>query len=164
MKKIIILFTLLTSVTIFGQSKSETEDWIVEKHNEYKRSINPYMDLWFEDGYLFYYWTVDDRSSAEKRIAVIYKLKVKDIKAVRTKIKQLDNSSMSIFTIYCNKGKITSKSLPNESNFVNTGEDFLNISLNQDFKTEGLNIRMEKAFLHLVKLNGGAATIKKEAF
>ena len=83
---------------------------------------------------------------------------------MKTTIKKLDDISVSKFTLYCNKGKLTSKSLPNNSTFTDTGEDFLNIFLNETFKTDGLNIRMEKAFLHLVKLNGGIATVKKEAF
>lgn len=164
MKKIIISFILLSSIITSGQTKSETENWIIEKHTEYKCADNPNMDLWFEDGYLFYYWTVDDKTVAEKRIGVIFKIKVKDIKGVKTTIKKLDNISVSKFTLYCNKGKLTSKSLPNNSTFVDTGEDFLNIYFSESFKTNGLNIRMEKAFLHLVKLNGGTATVKKEAF
>jgi hypothetical protein len=164
MRKIVTLFILFSSIIAFGQSKTESENWIVEKHSEYKNSYNPNMDLWFENGYMYYYWTVDDKREPAKRIASIFRIKIKDIKSIKTTIKKLDDVSISKFVLYCAKGKLESKSLPENSNFVDTGEDFLDIDLNENFKKDGINIRMEKAFLHLIKLYGGTATVKKEAF
>lgn len=164
MRKIVILFVLFSSIITFGQSKTESENWIEEKHREYKNSYNPNMDLWFENDYLYYYWTVDDKREADKRFAAVYRIKIKDIKFVKTSVKKLDDVTISIFVLYCTKGKLESKSLPGNSNFVSNDEEFLNIFLNENFKKDGINVRMEKAFLHLVKLYGGSATIKKEAF
>ena len=66
--------------------------------------------------------------------------------------------------LYTSKSKIYSKSLPDENTYNSTDEDFLNIPLKTEFIDEGINIRFQKALIHLVKLNGGNAIVKKEAF
>lgn len=167
MNKIFLFFLILNSYMIFGQDKNETESWIIEKYDEYERSINSNMDLWIEDGYLYYYFTLYDDPIKAKENGVLYRMKIKDIKAIKTikkKFNSEDNIGWTNLILYTEKTKMFSKDFPVSKGWECTNEGFLNIPLKSEFISEGVNIRFQKAVLHLVKLYGGNAIVKKEAF
>ena len=89
---------------------------------------------------------------------------IKSIKIIKKKFNSEDKIGWSYLTLYTNSNKIFSKDFPENNNFTCTNEGFLNIPLKAEFIDEGVNIRFQKAIIHLVKLYGGNATVKKEAF
>ncbi|SCZ01182.1 hypothetical protein [Flavobacterium caeni] len=158
MKNIAIIIFLIFTNFLFSQSKEETKEWIIEKYNNYER-VNQYnqkFDLTFEEDYLIYEY-----------LGSLFKLKIKDIKKIELKKERFDNDDkegwVSIY-IYFQKGKLSTKGL-NENVFSNAESDTsFKIPLSSELINEGYKDRMEKAIIHLVKLYGGNATIKKEAF
>lgn len=167
MKKTFLLIFLFITTLFYGQSKIETENWLEEKYNEYERSINSNMNLWIDEGYLYYYFTLYDDPVKAKENGVLYRMKIQDIKSIKIikkKFNSEDKIGWSYLTLYTNSNKIFSKDFPENNNFTCTNEGFLNIPLKAEFIDEGVNIRFQKAIIHLVKLYGGNATVKKEAF
>lgn len=140
MRYLILLMIIFYSTITFSQSKAESKDWIVEKYNEFKRvgEFSNQFDLNFENEFLII-----------KMSQSLYKIRIKDIKKIEIKKERWDNSDKEGWSsIYFYYGK-------NEE---------IEITMSSEFIDLGYKQRMEKAFIHLIKLYGGNATIKKEAF
>ncbi len=156
MKYIILFFIILKSSFLFSQSKVDSEEWIVNKYNEYERATNSEFDLNFEDGYLDYTY-----------LNTIFRVKVKDITKIEIRQERFNSSDKEGWTsmfVYFKKGKLETKKI-GDSNFEQDYNDsFFKILFNSDFLKDGNKNRMQKAITHLVKLYGGNATVKKEAF
>lgn len=158
MKKIILVISLFAFSQTFCQSKADTEEWIVEKYNEYER-VSKYsstFDLYFESNNMVYEY-----------LNTLFKVKIKDIKKIEIKKERFNNEDdegwTSIFITF-GPGKLLTKK-EDELNFVKSESDtFFKIILSSELINDGYKTRMEKALLHLIKLNGGYATIKKAAF
>lgn len=159
---ILILFTLLTTFKGFCQSKVETEEWILEKYYEYKYSEKPYNRLIFENNYLITYWMI------KKDFGVVTKIKLKDIMQVEIKLKSYpdDDKPMVFFNVYCKEGKCESKDIRPEGTTDWEISKSRGTMTNIDYRfiEDDISDRFIKAFIHLIKLNGGNATEKKEPF
>lgn len=139
MKKIILILLVLNSSFLFSQTKSETEKWIEEKYYEYQREVNSDDDLTFENGNLIYRYLGSD----------LPQIKIKEIKQVQIRLEKFnskDEVGWTAIYIYYGKG------------------NYYKIGIDSKFYNGDLPNRMYKALIHLVKLYGGNATIKKEAF
>ena len=158
MRKIFILLAITFLNYTVAQTKSESEEWITEKYNYYERVNNSNMnfDLYFEDNYLYYNY-----------IGLIIRVKVKDITKIEIRQEYYNNEDKvgwtSIF-IHFAKGKSQTKRNENDEFKIDSIDSNFKIPLSSDLIKDGYKSRMEKAFLHLVKLNGGNAIVKKEAF
>ncbi|MFT3796472.1 hypothetical protein [Flavobacterium sp.] len=140
MKHKLLLLIIFFSSLSFAQSKTESKEWIVEKYNEFKR-VNEYsneFDLNFENEFLII-----------KTYKSLYKIQIKDIKKIQIKKERWDNDDKEGWSsVYFYYGK----------------NDSVEITMSSEFIESGYKKRMENALLHLIKLYGGNATIKKEAF
>lgn len=157
MRRTLTILIILFTSNIFGQTKNETEEWIVEKYNQFERvnSLSNTMDLFFEDDFLYYEY-----------LNSFFKIKIKDIKEIEFKKERFDNEDkigwISLW-IRFDKDKLLHKK-SNEDNFSKSNDTAFKIPLSSDLELDDYKKRMEKALLHLIKLNGGNAKIKKEPF
>ena len=157
MKRIFTILLFLSTITTFSQSKKETEDWIVEKYNEFERvnSLSNTMDLFFENNYLYYEY-----------LNAFFKIKIQDIKEIEFKKERFNNEDkegwISLW-IRFDSGKSFYKGA-NESDFSKSTDTAFKIPLSSELEKDDYKKRFEKAVLHLVKLNGGSAKVKKEPF
>ncbi|MEH6706099.1 MAG: hypothetical protein V7691_14990 [Galbibacter orientalis] len=163
MNKVLLIIILLTSISIFSQSKSETEKWIVEKYNEYESSVNHTRELIFDDGYIYYLWIFADNYGYWTQLPIT---EIKNIKIHHKKFDANDTEGWDVITLYYNKNKSKTKDAkPSENSYYEISESTsFEIKLSHNFIDDGLKPRMEKALIHLVKSYGGNATIKKEPF
>ncbi|RZL43976.1 MAG: hypothetical protein EOP00_21950 [Pedobacter sp.] len=160
MKNIILAITILLSVSGKSQAKAETEDWIITKYLSYKY-LSPEQKgniLKIENGYLIqqtsYNW--------------YDKIALKEIAQIKISSFKVENRQGYSLTLYCKnakkcleEGKIEyGKFVPQGTNSNNTFTIYFDISFGED----DLPNRMEKAILHLIKLNGGNAKLHKETF
>lgn len=157
MKRTFTILLLLFTITTFSQTKKETEDWIVEKYNEFERvnSLSNTMDLFFENNYLYYEY-----------LNAFFKIKIQDIKEIEFKKERFNNEDkegwISLW-IRFDSGKLFYKRA-NESDFKKDTDTAFKIPLSSELGTNDYQKRLEKAILHLIKLNGGNAKVKKEPF
>jgi len=159
---ILIPFFLLITYSSVSQSKSDTEEWILEKYYEYKYSEMPFNRLLFENDFLISTWMI------EKDFGVVSKLKLKDITQIEVKLNSFPDKKkpMVYLNISCNEGKLLTKSIRPEGNTeweISEAKGTMT-NLSYDFIENKMSERFLKAFIHLVKLNGGIATVKKEPF
>ena len=163
MKKVLLLIILLTYNSIFSQSKSETENWIIEKYNEYESPVNRTRELIFDDGYIYYLWIFTENYGYWTQLPI---KEIKSIKIHHKKFDANDTEGWDVITLYFEKNKSKTKDAkPSENNYYETSESTsIDIKLSNNFINDGLKPRMEKALIHLVKSYGGNATIKKEPF
>ena len=159
----LIYFFLLASFISIAQTKKETEEWIVEQYNEYEDPVNRSRDLFFEDGYIYYLWLIAENHGFWS------KLKIKDIKNIKIyhkKYNASDTVGWDVITLYFDKQKLYTRdvNLSVESNYIVSEGTTIDIKLKNNFITDGLKPRMEKALLHLIKQYGGNATTKKDPF
>lgn len=161
-KKLLLIIAICFNVSVFSQSKEETKEWIVDKYNNYERAINKFNSLAFDDDYIVYQWVIDERFGAGK----VFKIKIKEIKKIEIRSERLnaeDKVGWVKLVLHFDSGKGLSRDL-DEENFSYSGYNNFYILLDSKFLNNDLPARMEKAFLHLVKLYGGKAIVKKEAF
>lgn len=158
----IIIIMFLLSLQIMAQSKQETENWIVQKYNNYERKINNDNILKFDNGYLYYV------SMLDKNFGTVFKIKVKDIKQIQIIAEKFDSEDdegwTNIQILFDTKDLQTKDIRDYETNYepgIGTG---FKILVNSEFYKTDLPKRMEKALLHLIKDYGGSASIKKEPF
>mgnify|MGYP000055951151 CR=1 FL=1 len=157
MKRIFTILLFLFTITTFSQTKKETEVWIVEKYNEFERvnSLSNTMDLFFENNYLYYEY-----------LNAFFKIKIQDIKEIEFKKERFNNEDkegwISLW-IRFDSGKSFYKGA-NESDFGKSTDTAFKIPLSSELEKGDYQKRLEKAILHLVKLNGGSAKVKKEPF
>lgn len=157
MKTIFTILLFLFTITTFSQTKKETEDWIVEKYNEFERvnSLSNTMDLFFENNYLYYEY-----------LNAFFKIKIQDIKEIEFKKERFNNEDkegwISLW-IRFDSGKSFYKGA-NESDFSKSTDTAFKILLSAELEKDDYQKRLEKAILHLVKLNGVSAKVKKESF
>lgn len=173
----LILFAVLFSYSALGQSKEETEEWINQNINDFPVSygdnpIDVKENIFIENGFLYFYhhWERNDEnyySGSWDKVAL------KDIKSIEysyDKSPDLDNRWVAIHLNFA-KGKCYSAKLKN--GFQRKEDVSYELSYertavikrsNMDFVNSGMKKRIEKALLHIIKLNGGNAIIKKEPF
>lgn len=164
MKKIIILVLVLTSLNVLGQSKKETEDWIIQKYNEFERPQNSGFDLKIENDCLLYLWYFGDKETG--KYGGTSKIKLKDIKMieiVHERFNTEDKEGWTKIQVLFDKGNYEYKKL-GDSYFTKGEGSGFKIILDSEFMKNGLPERMERGFTYLVKLNGGNLKIKKEPF
>jgi hypothetical protein len=176
-KSRIFLFLIFITVNVFGQTKKETEEWINQNINDYPVSygnnpIDVVENIMIEDGYLYFYhhWK---RENENYYSGTWDKVALKDIKSLEysyDKSSDLDNRWIKLHLNF-NKGKCYQGKPSNEFQ----GKDNVTYSLqyertaiikrsNMEFVNNGMKKRIEKALIHIIKLNGGNAIIKKEPF
>lgn len=161
MKNILLLFTLIfLSVDIaFSQTRKETEDWIIEKFNSYRRPENIENQLEIADGILYHY-------NATTKLAM--RVPIKDIKEIEIKQESWGDGDFWVnIYLYTDTNKMAMKSFSKYSpdEYYNiTPDTKTHIPLSNKFYYGKMFPRMEKALLHLIKLNGGNAVIKNEPF
>lgn len=157
MKKLFYLFFLI-SFSLFSQSKQETETWIVNKLDKYKRVENYARDLWIENNKIFY----------KEEYGKVSNLEIKEIKDVRIfeENLKLTSGEKIIFCsieLWCGKNNCVKVNYANSKSREN--KKLVSILLAPEFKEDDLFNRMGKAIKHLIKLNGGKATLnRKETF
>lgn len=163
MKKIIILTVLLLSVCSFAQTKKETEEWILEKYDQFDVSSTHLLKI--ENNYLVY--IVPSRYNTSYST-----IPIKNIKSIKiTKvISDLEGWEEYYSIILIGKGKEfgsieKGEYVPwDEQDKMDKEELGLKTYLNKTFGKNQLPQRMEKAFINLVKLYGGNPKVYKEAF
>lgn len=149
--KSIIFVLLLLNIQLHSQSLNETQNWIVQKHNNYcsKEYISYGVTyprkttLEIKDGYLIY-----NNITAN----FIQKVKIKDIKTIEV---------IHYITEESDEGyKMQLICFETKDNYF----DGLTLFFGKNFETNDMKNRMIKAMIQLVKLYGGNAKVKKEAF
>lgn len=177
MKKLnILILLLLISFSSLSQSKKETEDWVNQNINDFPVSygnnpIHVQENIFLESGYVYFYhhWKRDDGYYSGSWD----KVSLKDIKSIEysyDKSPELNNHWIEIHLNF-NAGKCYSAKLKNG---FQTKEDVSYLLQNErtaiikrsdiEFVKNGMQKRIEKALLHIIKLYGGNATVKKEPF
>ena len=157
MKRTITILLISISTIVFGQTKKETEEWIVEKYNEFERvnSLSNTMDLFFENDFLYYEY-----------LNAFFKVRIKDIKEIEFKKERFDNNDnegwISLW-IRFDSGNSLYKGA-NENEFNKSTDTSFKMPLSSDLNKDDYQKRLEKAIIHLIKLNGGSAKVKKEPF
>lgn len=158
MKYLFFIFFLI-NISSFGQSKSETESWIIDKYLSYK------LDNWahknnilkIENGYLVLI----------KSYGWYEKILIKDIAQVKVSYFKVEDREGYTINVYCkNNGKCIQEG-ENNSDKNTTSKNlnnFMTIYVKVSFGQDDLPLRMEKALIYLVKLYGGDAKKYKEAF
>lgn len=166
MKKIlVVVFTLVSSFS-YSQSKEDTSDWIEQNLNYYglEKSISPDTDyrIQIKDGY-FYMDFCD--SSFGYCIYIYSRFPLNKIKYIEFEKQKFTDDGRFVdltFTTFPNSiERKTDKALDYKIAPSMT-ED--NIRLSIEITKDGMQPRMEKALLHLVKLYSGNAKILKEPF
>lgn len=163
MRIILTTCLFLVSVSLYSQSKEDTQEWILDKYIEYESPKNNSRELLIDDGKLYYLWIFTENYGHWTEIAI------KDIKQIEIhheKFDAEDREGWDEITLYFEKGTSRTKDakLSDENNYkISDGRSF-DIKLSENFIKDGLKPRMEKALLHLIKTYGGNATIKKELF
>ena len=159
-----LVFTLLLTISIKAQTKAETENWIQEKVKSYPVGNFYIRELKIQNGYIEYFETINNTKFYERIL-------IKNIKEVKVS-KRYDSNWGNYYSIklFCkSKGCNDSGQLIN-GNYKNTVIEYLEnygsieIVMNENFKENDNSSRMQKAILHLIKLYGGNAIVKKEAF
>lgn len=157
MKRTLTILILLITTNIFGQTKKETEDWIVETYNQFERvnSLSNTMDLFFENDFLYYEY-----------LNAFFKIKIKEIKEIEFKKERFNSEDkvgwISLWIRFGNGSLLYRGASENE--FSKSTDTAFKIPLSCELGNEDYQKRLEKALLHLIKLNGGSAKIKKEPF
>lgn len=155
-----ILLLLLISCTGFGQTKSETEEWIISKYLYYKldNPVHKNNILKIENGIFIHI----------KSYGYFEKIQIKNIGQVKVSYYKVENREGYTISFYCKnklncieEGKYENGQFLSEKKKLNY---FFSLYVNTSFGKEDLPKRMEKAILHLIKLYGGNATIYKETF
>jgi hypothetical protein len=159
MKKLVIICITLFSLNCIGQTKKETEDWISNKVHEYRNSKGVDEDFWFENGYLYHYWSINT-AIQENTKSLNWSVKIQDIVAIET----ICRTAGCEFIIHTKKGKLFLKKSPEDADYKVYNRPSFNVNMNKDFNADGTKDRIEKASIHLIKLYGGDAIIKKEPF
>jgi nucleoside-specific outer membrane channel protein Tsx len=158
MKKILLCFFICFSISeIYGQSKVDTEEWIIRKFYEYLRPQNQGSSLKFEDGYIIHQFNGSLYSKA----------KISDIKQIETDIEKSDGKdAWHALWLYFDPKKIQIKGSYGAWDNKYRISEGQNIKLHFDltFSENDMPDRMKKAFIHLVKLYGGDAQVKKDPF
>lgn len=171
MKKLtLILILLLQTIIIYSQTKKETEEWINDNINKFPvnygiKGYNIVNEIHIENGTIYFFYGLTDRG----KTGVYHwsKVLLKDIKSIEFK----KNNEYINLIINFSKGK-SYDSLPFENyrskndvyydlNDINTDEV---TRLNMEFHNSGMKERIEKALLHIIKLYGSNAIVKKEPF
>lgn len=161
MKKILIfLLCIIPTTILFSQTKNETKEWIIEKHNQNKRQVNQQNEIKFEGNnliYLKYFYGYQYE-----------KIEIKNIDAIsikKVKYPQIDEECYVIVLkgVREEYGSIENGEYQKMGEYGNEKSD-ITILLDLDFGKDDLPKRMEKALLRLVTLYGGKAKILKEAF
>ena len=175
-KKIFLFILIITSGFVYSQTIQETEDWINKNINDYPRKISGSMNLTYYlevvNGFLYTIdtWTVTDSNYISQSLM---RTSLKDIKHIEysydTGGDTKDSKFIYIeFKSYDNK-VLWDKDFDKRNNeddvvFEIYPSDNIRIQTSIDFEKSGMKERMSKAFLHLIKLYGGNAVIKKEPF
>lgn len=164
-KKINFIFFILTlgySTLCVGQTKSETENWILEKSEEFAINNMYNRELKIENGYFTYYEKIGDTQFYERIL-------IKNISKIQIKKEESADWGYTI-KVFCNGKGCMDSGHYIDGKYKNTtisytGSVFyVNVYLNKNFENEDLPKRMEKALIHLVKLYGGVAKAYKETF
>lgn len=161
MKKIQIIFIcLLTHFISFSQNKRETKDWIVEKCNQYKRGDILKNELTFNEDNLIYVKYMHGYFYEKIKIKNIYALQIK-----KSTNPEVNGEFYTIKIIAKGKeyGTIEDGEFIKMDDYGNE-ESETNIFLNLNFREDDLPKRMLKAFVKLIELYGGKATVLKEKF
>lgn len=172
-----ILFILISNAILFGQTKQETEDWINNNINSYpvdygENSFEFFENITIEDGNLVLYNHFKSKNS-NYYTGNWFKVSLKDIKSIDysyDKSPGLDNKWINLKLNF-----IEGKSLEKKVTFPTNAQEqsvykknpekaVIVMRLNMEYVQSGMKQRMEKALLHIIKLYGGTAIIKREPF
>lgn len=154
--KIFFLIIFLLSVNFFNsQTKDETQKWIKETYEKHRRPENLKNWVEFVNGELVY-------SSSPRYFE---RIKISDINKISVKKDLLNDSlgKLSWYSIklFCkNTDCVKREYVDGKTDKI----EEISIILDLSFEEDGLSKRMEKALLHLIKLYGGNASLKKETF
>ncbi|NYJ26633.1 hypothetical protein [Allomuricauda sp. ARW1Y1] len=161
MRRIVfVLLVILNCGSLNAQSKRETELWISEKYNYYK-----YNNRLHKNNFL--------RFDSEKIILIksygsYSGISYQNVESIKISPFKVDDREGFTISFYCNsgnkcieEGEYKNQHLIPEERKLN---NYFSIYLDKKFEEDDMPKRMEKALLHLIKLNGGEAIIKKEAF
>lgn len=158
MKKILLCLLICFSISkTHGQSKVETEEWIIRKFYEYLRPQNQGSTLTFEGDYVIHRFN-----------GTLYsKARISDIKQIETDIEKSEGkNAWYALWLYFEPKKIQVKGTYGAWDDKYRISEDQNIKLHFDltFSEDNMPDRMKKAFIHLIKLHGGDAQVKKEPF
>lgn len=160
MKNNISIIFLLISFLNYGQSKSETEDWIKEKIFSYSyksADISHSYVIDFNSGTMLIRNTsISVVGSFKQEIYCDYWIPIKEISSFRFEENQ---NNIHFKFLKKNNAKIKSEWLKDKDYKYSDNFYFI---LDKSFKNDDMFNRMTKAINNLIKLNGG--TIKKETF
>lgn len=163
MKKIILFIALFVIIyDASSQSKEETESWIIKQIDEHKiqGSENSNKNYYFENGVFFCNWFFYKSNNLRS-------IQIKSIKNI--KLVYSEEKKVIYITLTCNTNKCCKYdyiSPGGAENNKTTFEDAFAIIL--EVENSNLLERLNKAFKHLVTINGGKATstikVTKEPF
>ena len=162
MKKLLTLIILTVTLSVYGQTKKETQDWISEK-----LELNAYSD----DIELFYYYTttfsdkeiiIEDKlvsniMNFKSTIVSTYSIPIASMNKIHFKQQQVN---VWLYLSIKGNQKLIKKTdvNGNKTEYVSSIPLLLSNSINEN----DMKNRMSKAFIQLIKLYGG--TIVEEKF
>lgn len=150
--------------SLSAQSKNETETWITETTRQFPAGPIDNRQLKIIGGYFTYFENIGDTVFYER---VLIK-NVKEIQITERYDKNWGNYySIKLFCKFkgCNdSGHFINGTYKNTVIQYLENFGYVGVVLNENFNQRDLPKRMEKALLHLVKLYGGNAIIKRSAF
>lgn len=149
MDKIIIAIFLICNIVANGQTKAETENWIIEQTAKHKLTNPIGYDYDIQGDFLIA--TLQDNDAV-----TISKIPIRSISEILTTY----NDEHIIFTLKCSKKCSTSIYKSKKSDYTSSdNNDFILLIL---YYTKDIELipRISKAIKHLVKLNGGSAIVK----
>ena len=160
-----------------SQTKEETINWINDNINDYPvtyedNPIDVVERITIEDEYLYFYhhWKrTDDNyySGSWNRI------KLKDILSIEYSKDSAMEGGKKWINLYLNVKNDSFYDAKVENEFqnkksiqysLNTDRTAIVKRSNMNYLESGMDKRIEKALLHIIKLNGGKAFVKKEPF
>jgi hypothetical protein len=165
---IMFVFVIVNAVHAFGQTKSETQEWIeyiLESNSVYNEEL---LNIQFsKDGRTMTYYHIDIGGPGDGRNILYTDIPIKEIKKIRFKLS--DDRKTVTMSIEFSKvgnsfhsGSVTGNYPSGLFKKIDNGlEAIMNLrstniwGLNPKIIYNGLDDRILKAFSHLVKLNGG---------
>src|SRR5690554_2196163 len=123
------------------------------------------MTLTIEDEILYYRWGWVEENKEVYGYWISIDIKyIKEIEIKKDYFDSNDKIGWSKIYLYFDKNKAFIKDLDDHEEYQISDSTFIDILLDAKFIDDDMAPRMQKALLHLVKLNGGSAKIKKEPF
>lgn len=143
-----------------AQTKSETESWIIKKATLYSFKNSYDRVTIINDGYLYY-----NKIDTKTNIILTERILLKSIDKIEVYgFRSADGEKLYSFKLNCKSGFKCVEFYSESSKGFVKDMDHMNLYFNKNFEEDNMPKRFLTALQHLIKLNGGQATEKKETF